>query len=280
MDFQTILDYPLLSFGETIINVYNLVGVVFILIVARIIIWTIKRVIRKRISGRKFDPGRGLAIFQISKYVIILAAILISIDSLGINIRLLLAGSAALLVGVGLGLQQTFNDLISGVILLFEGSVTVGDIVEVDGIVAKVKKISIRVSEIETREGITILVPNSKLTNDNVINWSHNRTNTRFSLKVGVAYGSDVEKVRTVLEQTALEHSEISNDPAPIARFIDFGDSALQFELIFWSANMFAIEQIKSDIRFEIDRKFREEEVTIPFPQRDLHIKSGVLQYQ
>lgn len=277
MDFKAILDFPLVEFGETVISVYDLVGVFVILVIARILLWFLKRLIKRQIKNKKFDAGRGLALFQIAKYIIILAAILIAIDSLGINIRLLLAGSAALLVGVGLGLQQTFNDLISGVILLFEGSITVGDIIEVDGIVAKVQEINIRVSKIETRESISILVPNSKLTNDNVINWSHNRADTRFSLFVGVAYGSDVQKVKAILEEVAFENTEVSSNPKPFARFIDFGDSALQFELLFWSSNMFAIEQIKSDLRFEIDKKFREQGVTIPFPQRDLHIKSGQL---
>jgi small-conductance mechanosensitive channel len=257
MDLKTIFNYPLLEFGETVINVYNLVGILVIFIVTKTILWLLKRIIKQRINAKKFDAGRGLAIFQIAKYVIITGAILFAIDSLGINIGLLLAGSAALLVGVGLGLQQTFNDLISGVILLFEGSVTVGDIVEINGIVAKVMEINIRVSKIETREGISILVPNSKLTNDYVINWSHNRSDTRFSLKVGVAYGSDVEKVRTILVQTAAEHPDVASKPEPNARFTDFGDSALAFELIYWSSNMFNIEQIKSDLRFEIDKQFR-----------------------
>jgi small-conductance mechanosensitive channel len=277
MDLKTIFNYPLLEFGETVINVYNLVGILVIFIVTKTILWLLKRIIKQRINAKKFDAGRGLAIFQIAKYVIITGAILFAIDSLGINIGLLLAGSAALLVGVGLGLQQTFNDLISGVILLFEGSVTVGDIVEINGIVAKVMEINIRVSKIETREGISILVPNSKLTNDYVINWSHNRSDTRFSLKVGVAYGSDVEKVRTILVQTAAEHPDVASKPEPNARFTDFGDSALAFELIYWSSNMFNIEQIKSDLRFEIDKQFRNQNITIPFPQRDLHIKTGTL---
>lgn len=275
MDLKTIFNYPLLEFGETVINVYNLVGLLVIFILTRIILWLLKRIIKQRISTKKFDAGRGMAIFQIAKYVIVTGAILFAIDSMGINIGLLLAGSAALLVGVGLGLQQTFNDLISGVILLFEGSVTVGDIVEINGIVAKVKEINIRVSQIETREGISILVPNSKLTMDYVINWSHNRTDTRFSLKVGVAYGSDVEKVRSILEETASKHPGVTTKQKPSARFIDFGDSSLMFELIYWSSDMFNIEKIKSDLRFDIDREFREQNVTIPFPQRDLHIKTG-----
>lgn len=277
MDFNSFFSYKLLDFGSLQISVYHLAGVLVIALVTRIILWLLRRVFNRQISKKKLEAGRGLALYQIAKYVIVVAAVLIAIDSVGISIQLLLAGSAALLVGIGLGLQQTFNDLISGVILLFEGSVAVGDIVEVNGIVARVKIISIRVSEIETRDGISILVPNSKLTNDNVINWSHNRSNTRFSLKVGVAYGSDVDKVKKILEECAREHPDVTDTAAPNARFTNFGDSSLDFELLFWSSNMFNIEQIKSDIRYQIDRNFRDQNVTIPFPQRDLHIKTGSL---
>jgi small-conductance mechanosensitive channel len=277
MDFKTFFSYKLLEFGNVQISVYHIFGILLIATITRIFLWLLRRVFNRQISIDKLEAGRGLALYQIAKYVIVVAAVLIAIDSVGISIQLLLAGSAALLVGVGLGLQQTFNDLISGVILLFEGSVAVGDIVEVNGIIARVKQISIRVSVIETRDGISILVPNSKLTNDNVINWSHNRTTTRFSLKVGVAYGSDVQLVKKLLEEASVEHKDVVETPAPDARFIDFGDSALVFELFFWSSQMFIIERIKSEIRFEIDRKFRESGVTIPFPQRDLHIKSGSL---
>lgn len=274
MDVTDILNFPLLEFGDTVINVYNLVGLFLILVFVRIILWLLKRVINRRILKKRLDEGRGLALFQIAKYVIVTGAIIIALDSLGINVGLLLAGSAALLVGIGLGLQQTFNDLISGVILLFEGSIAVGDIVEINGIVAKVQEINIRVSKIETREGISILVPNSKLTMDYVINWTHNKSHTRFSIKVGVAYGSDVEKVADILVDVATKNPEVATKPTPEARFIDFGDSALVFELMYWSSSMFQIEKLKSDLRFEVDKEFRRNGVVIPFPQRDLHIKS------
>ena len=120
-----------------------------------------------------------------------------------------------------------------------------------------------------------IIVPNSKLVSDNVINWSHNRSVTRFRIKVGVAYGSDVILVMQLLKDAALEHPEVVRTPEPKARFIDFGESSLDFELLFYSKRMFDIEFVRSDIRVKIDQKFRENNITIPFPQRDLHFKTS-----
>ncbi|MFT7031218.1 MAG: small-conductance mechanosensitive channel [Marinoscillum sp.] len=196
------------------------------------------------------------------------------LDSIGVEITLLLAGSAALLVGLGFGIQQIFNDVVSGILLLFEGTVSVGDIVEIEHIVGKVQRIALRTSIIQTRDHISIIVPNSKLVSDNVINWTHNRSQTRFNIKIGVAYGSDVPLVMRLLEEAATAQKAVAKNPKPNARFIDFGDSALMFEILFWSDKMFEIEFIKSAIRVEIDALFRTNNVIIPFPQRDLHLKT------
>ena len=166
-----------------------------------------------------------------------------------------------------------FFDIVSGVILLFEGTIRVGDIVDIGGLVGKVRKVDFRTSKIETRDNQVIIVPNSKLVEDNVINWSHNRSQTRFVIKVGVAYGSDMRLVQRLLIEAAKEHPSVSKLHAPLARLVDFGESSVDFELLFWSSDSFRIEFIKSDIRFEIDRLFREHGVTIPFPQRDVHMK-------
>ncbi len=262
----------LLSFNTVEIKVYHLIGVFLILFLMRMLIKFTRRIINREIERRHLDEGRTLAIYQIAKYLIIVITIGVVLEMLGFQLTILLAGSAALLVGVGLGLQQTFNDFVCGIILLFEGTVSVGDIIEVGGIVGKVDRIDIRTSEISTRDNTVIIVPNSKLVNDNVINWSHNRKETRFNLSVGVAYGSDVQLVKKILESAAQEHLDVTSENPAEARFQDFGDSALIFEILFWSNNMFRIEQIKSDLRFAIDRKFRENGIVIPFPQRDLHV--------
>lgn len=274
MKLDKLLSKVLFSVNDYAISGYDLLGVALIIILCFVAIKIVKRIFKRQINKGRIDSGRGLAIYQIFKYIIIVVTIILALDTIGVKVTILLAGSAALLVGVGLGLQQLFNDLVSGLFLLFEGTVTVGDIVEIDGLVGRVKEINIRTSNIESRGGISIIVPNSKLVNDNVINWSHNRTVTRFDLTVGVAYGSDVRLVERLLIQAAEQHKEIVTEPKPLVRFEDFGDSALVFHLFFWSLNMFEIENIKSDIRFSIDELFRQNNVTIPFPQRDLHFKS------
>ena len=201
-------------------------------------------------------------------------AIAIALESIGIKLTLLIAGSAALLVGLGLGLQSVFQDFISGVVILVESTIQVNDVIEVEGFVGRVKEIGLRTSKVVTRDDIVTIIPNSKFTTERVINWSHTKRKTRFHINVGVAYGSDVELVREVLLECAAEHEEVENTPKPFVRFIDFGNSSLDFELFFWSVNNFYVENIKSDLRFLIDKKFRENKIQIPFPQRDIHIRT------
>lgn len=276
MSFQEIIEFKIVSLGEYFVTPLHLIQLALLVLVSWVMILIGRRVVQKQVKSGRFDEGRGHALSQILNYTIIVLAIIAGLDMVGIQLTLLLAGSAALLVGVGLGLQQVFNDIVSGILLLFEGTVSVGDIIEIDSVIGKVEKISIRTSKIETRDGIVIIVPNSKLVSDNVINWSHNRSVTRFRIKVGVAYGSDVKLVMQLLHEAAIEHPEVVREPIPKARFIDFGDSSLNFELLFYSKRMFDIEFVRSDIRITIDQKFRDHNVTIPFPQRDLHLKTTV----
>jgi small-conductance mechanosensitive channel len=198
------------------------------------------------------------------------------LDTVGIKITFLLASSAALLVGLGLGLQQLFQDFVSGITLLIEGTVKVGDIVETaNGEVGQVDEINLRTSKLRTRDNIILIVPNSALIISPVINWSHIEQTTRFSVKVGVAYGSDVEKVTELLLMCTNEHKKIVKKPAPHVFFKDFGNSSLDFELLFYTNETFRVERIKSELRYAIDKAFRENNITIPFPQRDVHIISN-----
>lgn len=179
-----------------------------------------------------------------------------------------------MLVGIGLGLQQTFNDIISGIILLSERTIKINDVLELDGDVVIIQHIGLRTSKGLSRDDISIIIPNSLITTNKVINWSHQTQKTRFRINVGVAYGSDVGLVLKTLIDSALEHPEISDREAVESRLVDFGESSLNFQLFFYSENVFTIERMKSQIRIVIDKKFRENGITIPFPQVDLHIKS------
>lgn len=239
------------------------------------IIWLLNDVILARYFRIKgIDLGRQYTVTRLVLYIGFIMGIVALLQVLGISFTLLIGGSAALLVGVGLGLQQTFNDLISGIIILVEGTVKVGDIVKVDGFVAKMRKIGLRVSEIETRDNSVLLIPNSKLVVENVNNWSHYVKPTRFQVTVGVSYTSDVRLVERLLLKAANEHTRVSKKPKPRVQFRDFGNSSLDFMLHFYSTQRMTVEFTKSDIRFNITRLFRENGIEIPFPQQDLWLRN------
>lgn len=248
--------------------------VILIFLIARIISWMLTQVFLFGIYRRnRIDRGSQFAINQILKYIIYLTAIIVALRSVGINMTLLLGGAAALLVGIGLGLQQTFNDFFSGLVLLFERSVSIGDVLEINGTVGSVKKIGLRASIIQTRPNVAVVIPNSKLVNDNVYNWTHYTAQARFDVGVGVAYGSDTALVKRLLLRAVTEHPLVLEYPAPFVRFNEFSESALSFNVYFFSTRFLIIEDIKSDIRFKIDQYFREHDIKIPFPQRDIWIK-------
>ena len=272
---QQFLEYSFFTIGTYELTVVKVLGAFLVFVVARLLTWTVNRLImRKARRQSKLDSGRRFAVVQIAKYFIYIIALLASLRTLGFNITVLLAGSTALFVGLGLGLQSTFNDFISGIIILFDGSIEVDDIIEVGDLVGRVTHIGMRTSEIITRESIGVIIPNSKITSEHVINWTHGPPITRFHVSVGVAYGSDVPLAKQVLLDCAAQHPEIIETPAPFVRFADFGDSALAFELQFWTKRTFEVEFTKSDLRYAIDEAFRKHQIQIPFPQRDLHIIS------
>ena len=274
---EKFLEFEILAIGGFKIRVYTLAAMALIILVTKLILWLIKKTLFRRQKHNRLSMGNTYALFQIIKYVIWVMAIAILLQTIGIKITVLLAGSAALLVGIGLGLQQTFNDIISGIILLSERSIKIGDILEIDGDIVKIQKIGIRTSQGLNRDEISIIIPNSSITTSKVINWSHQSEKTRFRIQVGVAYGSDVELVSKVLQESALEHPDISDHELIDVRLSDFGSSSLDFQILFFSRNIFRIEKVKSDIRRIINRKFTENNITIPFPQVDVHMKPGQL---
>lgn len=269
------LEIELLKIGDYKIMVSSIVLILAIILFTKILLWLIKQALSRQQEQNQLDAGNTYAIFQIIKYLIWVIAFGFILESIGVKITVLVAGSAALLVGVGLGLQQTFNDVISGIILLSERSIKIDDILEIDGDILKIQEIGLRTSKGLNRDEISIIIPNSLITTNKVINWSHQSKQTRFKINIGVAYGSDVDLVEKVLKESAWEHPEVSNKDLINIRFLDFGDSCLLFQVIFFSENIFRIERVKSDIRKVINRKFNEHNITIPFPQMDLHFKTN-----
>lgn len=271
-----LLNFELFHIGNYKIQVSNIAILVAVFLITKIVLWAIRSALFRRTHRNNLDPGSTYALFQIIRYLLWIIAIGLMLESIGIKLTLLLAGSAALLVGVGLGLQQTFNDIISGIILLGERSIKVGDVLEIDSDVVMIQSIGLRTSKGLNRDDISIIIPNSLITTSKVINWSHQSDKTRFRIDVGVAYGSDVDKVIRILEESAHEHPDVSNQALIEGRLVNFGNSSLDFQLLFFSKNIFRINKVRSDIRRIIDRKFRENNITIPFPQMDLHVKSGL----
>ena len=275
MTIKDILEYQLFTLGKYSINVYHILAILIVILVTKIILWSVKKVLKRQTRSGKIDEGTSHAIFQLARYILWITAIILIFQNLNIKLTFLLAGSAALLVGIGLGLQEIFKDLMSGFFMLFEGNLKVHDIVEVEGnLVGKVKNIGLRTTKIETRDRVILIVPNSKFISDRLINWSLLEKRTRFFVSVGVAYGSNVDLVTKILIEAAEEHKSIASDPKPYVMFNDFGESSLDFKLMFWTSETFWVERTKSDLRYSINRKFIENGITIPFPQRDIYIKS------
>jgi len=274
MGFNEIMAYDLIHVGDFHVNLFSLISILFLIIGAKIFIRIIRKILNRYFESRNVDQGRRIAIVQFIKYIIYVVTVLWALEVIGVSLSVLWGGAAALMVGIGLGLQQTFNDLVSGVILLLEGAVDVGDIIEVDGRIGRVTRIGIRTSEVETRDRVSILIPNSKIVGDNAINWSHNAVPSRFAINVGVSYASDIELVTKILHDVAKENKDVLDSPAPEVQFRDFGNSSLDFILFIYSKKYLAIEAIKSDLRYGIIRSFRKEGIEIPFPQRDLWLRN------
>jgi small-conductance mechanosensitive channel len=178
----------------------------------------------------------------------------------------------ALSVGIGFGMQNIVNNFISGLILLFERPINLGDRIEIGQVSGVIKDIGIRASVVRTWDGADVVVPNATLLSDNLVNWTLHDLSRRMNIQVGVAYGTDPERMIFRLVEIAQAHDEVLEDPAPTALFVGFGDSALVFELRAWTNGDFVT--IASELRVQISRMVRDEGIEIPFPQRDLHLRS------
>ncbi|MFZ1560881.1 MAG: mechanosensitive ion channel domain-containing protein [Saprospiraceae bacterium] len=258
------------------IFVSDIMIAVMIILIARVLVWFVTQVTLYRMyQSNQMDEGIQYAINQLVMYVVYVIAFLFALDRLVSDMSIVYGGAAALLVGIGLGLQQTFNDFFSGLVLLFERSVMVGDILEIDGQVGRVLKIGLRASRIETRNSVSMLVPNSKLVNQSVINWTHYDNIVRFDVGIAVAYGTDTSLVSELLLKAANTVDDVLKTPEPFVRLNDFGDNGLVFSLYFFSNQVMVAENIKSAVRFEIEKLFRINQINIPFPQRELWMKQG-----
>lgn len=253
----------------------------------RIAVWTLLLVILSFVGARLFlkwirvlltrnmqepDKLKFISFFKFVQYITYIIVGFAVLSASGINVTPFLAASAALLVGLGLALQELFQDVIGGVFIFIDKSLLVGDIVEVDGKVARVIEVTLRTTRAITRDDKIVVIPNHKFISEIIINYTQNHKTTRESVKIGVAYGSDVKKVEALLLQSVSEQRGVLKTPKSFVLFDDFGESALQFSVLFFISDSFSVPKIKSEIRFRIDQLFREHNISIPFPQRDIHI--------
>ena len=276
-----ILDFLNLGFhygeGDNRINItiglLLLVAVSFF-VTSFILKWT-RRLFTRKLGEN--DKLKFISVFKFIKYVAYIIVVFAVLSIAGVNVTPFLAASAALLVGVGLALQELFQDVIGGIFIMVDKSLLVGDIIELEGKVGRVIDIKLRTTRALTRDDKIIIIPNHKFITNTIFNYTQNHKTTRESVVVGVAYGSDTRKVEQLLLDSTLEQKGILKSPKPFVLFEDFGDSALIFRLYFFVTNSFIDPQIKSDIRFKIDTLFRENEISIPFPQRDVHLFTNAI---
>ncbi|MFY0604702.1 MAG: mechanosensitive ion channel [Flavobacteriaceae bacterium] len=268
--FNDFLNYSF-RIGDNIhIDVKTVLFLLVVLFLTGWILRLVKRLVDKKLDD--VDKGKFKSIFSFLKYFIYTLVIIVALESSGVKLSVILAGSAALLVGLGLGLQTLFQDIISGIFILIDKSLRVNDIVEVDGKIGRIFEIKLRTSRAVTIDDRVLIIPNHKFMTESLFNWTQNGNVTMESVEVGVAYGSDVEKIKEILLQIANQHPKVIKEKEPFVLFLDFADSALKFAVHFYVRDGFARPRIKSDIRFSIDKAFREYEIKIPFPQRDVHI--------
>lgn len=243
--------------------------VILVFVITNFLLKIFRKIIYRTLSNDA--KVKFKSVFSFFNYFVYIVVILITFQNIGVDLTAVFAASAALLVGVGLALQTFIQDIISGIFILVDQSVHVGDIIEVDGQVGKVENIKLRTTRAVTRDNKVLIIPNHKFLTSILFNWTENGVLTKESVEVGVSYGSDIELVTSLLINIAKSHHLVLKDPKPFVIFNDFGDSALCFQLYFTLNNSFVSNIVKSDIRYEIFKTFKDQGIEIPFPQHSIN---------
>jgi small-conductance mechanosensitive channel len=242
---------------------------------------TASRLVQRVLLARLFRhlhiaEAQKFALGRFTTYVFFLGGLLIGIQSLGVNLSSLVVFGGAIGVGIGLGLQNVVSNFVAGLILLVEQPIRIGDRIETKDTLGDVVKIAARSTWIRTNDNVVIIVPNNEFINNAVTNWTANDPTVRLSLAIGVGYNSNPEQVRELLLQTAAAHPDVLADPRPDVIFTDYGDSSLNFTLRIWTSTQAHTPLIlKSDLYFALFKLFGERGIELPFPQRDLHLRSS-----
>ena len=266
---------PLFRLGDEVVTAASLIAFVAILLVAMLISQILQRTLQRAATRRGLDEGIQYALSRLLNYFVLAVGTLVALENLGISITALAGLGAILAVGIGFGLQNIAQNFVSGLILLLERPVKKGDFVEVGDIQGTVREIHARATVITTLNNVDVLVPNGQFITERVVNQTFANRLIRMRVDVGVAYGSDTALVVSIMERVARDHPAVIPDPAPKVWFTNFGESSLDFTLLVWISEPLLQWQVASDLRFAIDAGFRAAGVEIPFPQRDLHLRSG-----
>lgn len=273
------LSIHLFNIGQTNVTLWLVLNVIFFVILLIFLTGKLKKWILDVISKRAhISRGVGDAIATIVRYVLVIIGIMIILQSMGIDLSSLMVLAGALGVGLGFGLQNIVNNLLSGIIILFERPIKIGDRVVVGQIEGNVTEINIRATTVVTNSNVAIIIPNSEFISANVTNLSYTDDRIRFDIPVGVAYSSDVQLVTKALLEVAEEEEGILSVPKPAVLFLEFGDSSYNFVLRVWTSQYLKTpKKFKSLVNYRIWQKFKDYNIEVPFPQRDLHLRSGVL---
>lgn len=268
-----------LTFGLTLgakkITVGLVLGAVGILYGSFLISWAVQAVFMEEILRRRHvEPGVRMSMARLIHYVLVLVGFMIALSALGFDLKNVTILGGALGIGIGFGLQTVVSNFVCGLILLFERPLKVGDVIELGDQRGKVKKLGLRATVVETFDRAEVVVPNTDLISNQVTNWTLADRQMRLTIPVGVAYGSDIALVMKTLSEIAEEHPLVLKNPAPQVLFSALGASSLDFEFRIWLADFSDRRRVQSELLVEIDRKFRELELEIPFPQSDLHLRS------
>lgn len=274
---REVLSFQLFSISEAPVTVASIL--IFLLLLTFFILAGIfaRRALNRRVFKRiKIDPGTSYTLSRITQYAIITIGVLVSFNFVGINLSSLTVIFGLLSVGIGFGLQNITANFISGLIILFERPISVGDRVVVSDIEGDVTEINIRATMVRTVNNIYIIVPNSEFVSKNVINYSHGDPSYRLDIDVGVSYKSDLDTVLKALEEVAENNKSVMQNPDPEVHLIEFGESSWNMELRVWISDVKHYPRIRNELNQAIVRTFQKYDVEIPFPQRDLHVRSSV----
>lgn len=274
---KSFLDIPIFKLGNKELTLWLLIYLIALFILLFYISGKLKKwLVEKLLARTELDVGIRQAAGTIFRYLMVITGFVIILQTVGIDLTALNILAGAVGIGIGFGLQNIANNFMSGLIILFERPIKIGDRIEIGKVSGDVIHIGARSTSVLTNDNITIIIPNSKFISENVINWSRYDRKVRFKIPVSVAYDSDVQLVEKLLLEVADENPDVLKTPAPGVRFLEFGDSGLRFELRAWSSSLLHRQgKLISSINFGIYDKFKRHNIEIPFPQQEIRIRSG-----